>query len=617
MRQQRLGPRRAVSHSLAAAGMRWRAAPVGSVVELLITLLTGATPVLTAWLLKLLLDDLTSGRASRERVLALAAALGATGVVGLVLPHVTRYLDAEITRRVTRLVRQRLFTAVNRLTGIGRLEDPRFHDRLQLAQQTGHMGPSELSGGLMRMAAGLVAVGGFATSLLLLHPLVALLVVAAAGPGLWAELRLSRARAATFLRMEQRERRERFYTHLVTGVEAAKEVRLFGLGGFFTGRMLAELDAANAEHRGLDRRQLRAQSLVGLLGAAVAGLAIWSAVAAAFDGRITAGGVALVLAAIPGVQGGLGSLVGQAGRMHQALLFFDHYRVATGQPPDLPLAGSPVPVAALSEGIVFHDVWFRYGDNHPWVLRGVDLTLPAGRSVGLVGLNGAGKSTMVKLLCRFYDPTKGRITWDGVDLRDLDPAALRARLGAVFQDHTAYDLTATENIGVADLPALSDPARIAAAARDAGLHDAIAALPRGYDTLLSRIFFDADDLAADGDPDTGAGVVLSGGQWQRMAVARGFLRADRDLLILDEPSNGLDAEAEHDLHVRLMRMREGRSSLLISHRLSAVRSADVIVVLAEGRVAEEGDHAALMAAGGGYARLFSLQARGYASPAAT
>jgi ATP-binding cassette, subfamily B, bacterial len=616
MRPPRLGPRRALSHALAAAGTRWRAAPAGTAVELVIALLTGVAPVLTAWLVKLVLDELTRGTPDRRRVLALALGLAATGLAALMLPQLSHYLDLEIARRVTRLVRQRLFAAVNRLTGIGRLEDPQFHDRVQLAQQMGHMGPSELSTGLMRMVTGLISVSGFATALLLLHPLLALLVVAAAGPGLWAELRLSRARGATFLRLEQRQRRERFYSHLISGVEAAKEVRLFGLGGFFTGRMLAELDAANDEQRALDRRQLRAQLLVGVLSAGVAGVAIVSAVAAAVDGRLTAGDVALVLAAIPGVQSGLGGLVGQAGRVHQALLFFDHYRVATTQPPDLPLAAAPTPVPALTEGIVFHDVWFRYGEHHPWVLRGVDVTLPAGCSVGLVGLNGAGKSTLVKLLCRFYDPVRGHITWDGVDLREFDPAALRARLGAVFQDHTAYDLTAAENVGVADLTALGDPARIAAAAREAGLHETITALPRGYGTLLSRIFFDAGDLEADGDPETGAGVILSGGQWQRMAVARGFLRADRDLLILDEPSNGLDAEAEHDVHERLMRLRAGRSSLLISHRLSAVRAADLIVVLREGRVVEQGDHAALMAAGGGYARLFSLQARGYAAPAA-
>jgi ATP-binding cassette subfamily B protein len=174
-----------------------------------------------------------------------------------------------------------------------------------------------------------------------------------------------------------------------------------------------------------------------------------------------------------------------------------------------------------------------------------------------------------------------------------------------------YDLSAAENIALGDLSARDDPDRLRAAARDAGIDDALTALPRGYDTLLTRIFFDGPDR-----DDPQAGVVLSGGQWQRVALARGFLRADRDLLMLDEPSSGLDAEAEADLHRRLGELRRGRTSLLISHRLNAVRDADAIVVLADGRIAEQGDHEQLLAAGGGYARLFTLQARGYREEAA-
>ncbi|HSK91254.1 MAG TPA: ATP-binding cassette domain-containing protein, partial [Euzebyales bacterium] len=243
-----------------------------------------------------------------------------------------------------------------------------------------------------------------------------------------------------------------------------------------------------------------------------------------------------------------------------------------------------------------------YDDAQPWVLRGVDLFLPHGRATALVGLNGSGKSTVVKLLCRFYDPQRGAVLWDGVDLRRLDPASLRTRMAAVFQDGVAYDLTAAENVGVGDLDALGDRPRIHAAAALARVDDVLAALPQGYDTLLSRSFVDGDGSA---------GVLLSGGQWQRVALARAYLRQDRDLVVLDEPSAGLDAEAEHELHRDLRRHRAGRTSLLISHRLSAVRDADLVVVLSGGRIAERGTHAQLLAAGGEYARLFALQADGY------
>jgi ATP-binding cassette subfamily B protein len=274
--------------------------------------------------------------------------------------------------------------------------------------------------------------------------------------------------------------------------------------------------------------------------------------------------------------------------------------------PDLPVPARPVELPVLSQGIEFRDVWFRYGDEHPWVLRGLDLRIPAGVATGMVGLNGAGKSTIVKLLCRFYDPTRGSITWDGVDLRTVDAAQLRQRIGAVFQDFMEYDLTARENIALGDLSVLDDPERLHTAARRAGVHDLLSSLPRGYDTLLTRLFFGESDQ---GNPETG--IRLSGGQWQRLALARAFLRDRGDLMILDEPSAGLDAEAEHELHTRLRQHRAGRTSVLVSHRLGSLRDADQIVVVVDGVVAEQGTHAVLLAAEGEYARLFRLQASGY------
>jgi ATP-binding cassette subfamily B protein len=215
---------------------------------------------------------------------------------------------------------------------------------------------------------------------------------------------------------------------------------------------------------------------------------------------------------------------------------------------------------------------------------------------------------VIKLLCRFYDPTRGSIRWDGVDLREMNPAELRSRIGAIFQDYMEYDLSAAENVGVGDRDALDDRSRITVAAQRADAHDIITTLPYGYETLLSRIFLDSANAA---DPRNG--VLLSGGQWQRIALARAFMRDQRDLMILDEPSAGLDAQAEHEIHERLRTHRAGGTSLLVSHRLAAVRDADTIVVLADGRVGEQGTHDQLMAAHGRYAHLFGLQARGYES----
>jgi ATP-binding cassette subfamily B protein len=318
------------------------------------------------------------------------------------------------------------------------------------------------------------------------------------------------------------------------------------------------------------------------------------------------------------VQSQLASVVSRVAVAHQALIFFEHYREVTEATDDLPEAPSRRAMPTLRHGIEFRNVWFRYDDAHEWVLKDVNLFIPHGRAVALVGHNGAGKSTLVKLLCRFYDPTRGAVFWDGIDLRDLPIADLRARIGAVFQDFMQYELTAGENIGVgdvdgADLLDADEPSRIArihTAAERAGVHDLLNDLPKGYRTLLSRIFTDSKDRD---NPETG--VLLSGGQWQRVALARAFLRDRRDLLILDEPTSGLDAESEHAIHSRLAEHRRGRTSLLISHRLGAVRDSDEIIVLSESRVVERGTHDALVAGRGIYARLFRLQSAGYTGEA--
>jgi ATP-binding cassette subfamily B protein len=590
----------------AAVVMPCRANPRVFTGQLLVMVATGLAPVATAWLLRAVLDALTTSRHGALPLLVVALAT-ASGVQEM-LPAFGQYLSAQAGRAIERVAKAELFAAVGRLAGLRRLEDPAFLDRLNMAQRVAMDGPSQVFASAAGMVQSALTVTGFLAALLVFSRVMALVVVAAMIPGIVAEASIARRRAAMLKGISHAERRQYFYASLLSSHPAAKELRLFGLAPFFRRRMLDELRVIQQSGQRVDRRQAVVYSTLAALSAVVAGAGLWWAVSAAARGTFSVGDLSMFVAALAAADAALSAIVSNAGTGYQAVLTFQSYTDIVTQGPELTLPAHPAPARPLRSGIEFDNVWFRYGPDLPWALRGVSLVMPRGQAIALVGRNGAGKSTLVKLMCRFYDPDRGRILWDGVDLRDMDLAAVRDRISAVFQDYMSYELTAKENIEVGDLTLTGEHELLAAAARRAGIHDTLTALPKGYDTLLTCMYFDQADKE---DPQTG--VLLSGGQWQRVALARALLRGARDLVILDEPSSGLDAEAEHEIHAALRAHCSGSTTMLISHRLNAVRDADNIVVLADGLVVEEGSHDALMARGAKYARMFSLQARGFAT----
>jgi ATP-binding cassette subfamily B protein len=569
-----------------------------------LTIAQGLLPVGAAQVTATLLDRIVDHSGP---IAASVAALAACGVLAAGLPFLASYATNRITRAGQLAAGDALFGAINRHPTLELFQHPAFHHRLHLAREAVDRAGGQLMSAVVQAAQALVTVGAFASSLMLIDWRIAVLALLGAVPNFLAEIRLGRQRSALAATITPIERRRIFYGSAQTDPSAAAEIRLFGLGDFLRGRMSTELRARNAEEDRYDRRELVVQTALGATSATVCVVAIALAAHAARQGNATIGSLSIVLAAVVALQASLALWAREIGRLQEADGLLAHLRWAIGL---MPAATPPPEDPPALRVLELDDIWFRYGPGLPWVLQGVTLRIEAGQLTGLVGLNGAGKSTMVKLMCGLLVPERGTVRWDGCDLRTLAPGALTRRISAVCQDFMCWDLTAHENIAVGDLGQLRNRAAVRAAARTAQIDATIEGLPSGYDTPLTRMLFIGDD-PADG-PLRHGGMTLSGGQWQRVAFARSMFRADRDLLILDEPSAGLDPEAEEELHQRLRELPGRGAKVLISHRLGIVRDAACIYVLADGVVAERGTHDELMARDDRYARLFSLQASGYA-----
>jgi ATP-binding cassette subfamily B protein/ATP-binding cassette subfamily C protein len=590
-----------------AIKLAWQASRLDTAATLGLNLAAGVFTAFGLLAITGVLTALFAAGPTPERVRAALPSLlfvGAATALRAGLQALAGWAQARLRPRVDRIVEIRMYELTTSVE-LAALDDSDFLDDMKRAEGRGMLAAPMMVQYTVDVLTGSVGLVAAAGTLGVLHPLLLPLLLLTAVPEGWASVRAARMRYLTMVALINVERRKWVLSDLMADRRHAAEIRSFTMRGF----LLKEFERLAGYQRDVELDLARRQALARVYGDILQGVAT-AGVYVALGLMLWSGAAPLAVAgtavlAIRAGQSSLVNLVYAINRCYEEGLYFGDYLAflvdAEHRVPVVTAGGAAAP-RALSGGferIVVENVRFTYPGADSRSLAGVSLELRRGEVVALVGENGSGKTTLAKILAGLYQPDDGDVRWDEVSLRDVDPDVLRGQIAVIAQEYTRWPMTARQNITMGKIVSGGDGATeraVRRAAADSGAEEVIAELTRGYDTFLDRRF--------------AGGAELSGGQWQRLAVARGFYR-DAPLLICDEPSAALDARAEHALFERIRAHADGRTVLLITHRMASVQHADRIYVLDHGRVIEEGDHNRLMAAGGLYAELYGLQASAY------
>jgi ATP-binding cassette, subfamily B, bacterial len=577
----------------------WESGPAIVVFGLLFRLLGSVLPIALLWITKLIIDGIVASVSHHQHVPPrfwwLVAGEFGVAIVAGVLSRAIDFLDALLADRYTRHVSVAVMRHASELD-LTAYEDPIFYDRLERArvQATDRLAMIQSIGRLIQQAITAITMS---ISIVVYSPWLLLLLIAGVLPAFLGESHFAFLGYAKNFRQTPIKRQLDYLRVLGGSKEAAKELKLFGLSQFLTARFTALSDVIYVQDVALARRRLAAGSVLSVLGTlgyySAYAWVIWRTLAGALSiGTLTflAGAIQQASLNIQQVFSTLAGIADQALFLTDLLAFFEMQPTIRSKPNAVP---APRPIV---RGFEFRNVSFRYPGTERLVLNGLNFHLHPQERVALIGENGEGKTTIVKLLTRLYDPTEGDILLDGIDLRDYNLEDLYREIGVIFQDFMRYEMTARENIACGRIEDLNQLGLLESAARKSRADQVIERLPRRYEQMLGRRFE--------------SGVDLSGGEWQKLALARAYLR-DSQVLILDEPTAALDARSEYEVFRRFAELTSEKMALFISHRFSTVRMADRIVVLENGRIAEEGTHEELSSLGGRYAEMFELQAASY------
>lgn len=583
-------------------GLVWSTSRLLTLVLAGATLLESVLPAIQVWLMGRLIDEVVAGlnagddgeyvRGVVELAVIQLVILLASGLVQALGTTCQQLLQEQLAIRVQLEIMRHADSL-----DLADFENAAYYDQLQQAQRESLQRPMQLVAQVFGLIRSIVT---FSTMIALLTSLSWWIAVAAMVSPIPAFVSQSRYGWWGFqiMRWQSPLRRMMNYlTTLMTTDRYAKEVKLFVLGSYFIARY--QSTAARyyeTAHKLLIKRNVASFGWGSITTIASSGTFLYVALLA-LRGHVSLGSLSVYTQAASQVQGAFQGILSGLQGMYENTLYLSTYYELLERKPSIARPDRPRPVRHLiHQGIEFRNVSYRYPDRDGYAVRGLSFTIEPGETVALVGRNGAGKSTIVKLLSRLYDPADGQILIDGIDISEYDPDELRREFGVVFQDYATYQLTVAENIGVGDISQMDNVDEIAAAAARAGALGVISELPEGFQTTLGKWFE--------------GGHELSGGEWQKIALARAFMR-NAQILILDEPTAALDAQSEHELFSRIKDLTVGRTTLYISHRFSTVRMADRISLLEQGRVKEAGTHDELMLLNGQYAELFELQASSY------
>ncbi len=565
-----------------------------------LTVAQGVLPPAMAYVGKLIVDAVvlaaqTGAAADQADALRWVAAEAALVVLLTVVRRgvgvCQSLLRALLGHRVNVMILEKALTL-----DLEHFEDAAFYDKLTQARRQASVRPLSLVNrtfSLVELAISLVSYGAL---LIAFSPWAALVLALAGLPAFFAEARFSGEAFRLFKWRSPETRRQMYLETLLAREDYAKEVQLYDLGALFLQRYRDIFATVFGEDRSLTLRRGAWATGLGLLSTlAFYGAYAWIALST-IRGAITLGDMTMYLLVFKQGQTAFASVLTTIGGMYEDNLYlstlYDYLGQHTRQ-----VEGGASEGTLPGDGVRFEGVSFSYPGAATPALHGVDIHLKPGEKLAVVGENGSGKTTLIKLLTRLYEPTEGRVTLDGRDLREWDVRALRKRIGVIFQDFVRYQLLVGENVGVGDVERVDDEDSWQRAAVKGLAAPVIERLPSGFHTQLGRWFEDGQELSV--------------GQWQKIALSRMFMREGADVLVLDEPTSAMDAEAEAQIFDHFRQMTQDRMAVLISHRFSTVRMADRIVVLHHGEVVEEGDHEGLMAADGRYAHLFAIQAQGY------